>query len=90
METSNTRTFSVPTKKRIRLTPQNWCRLVRETSDNSMKILSNENSVIEEKIHIGRAVYISRPAGTSYIHIRQWYMHGEDNVEKPGKKGVCM
>ena len=47
--------------------------------------------MIEEKIDIGKAVYISRPAGTSYIHIRQWYM-GEDrgNVEKPGKKGVCM
>ena len=90
-QTSSTHNFSVPTKKGIRLTPQNWSRLVRETRDSTIKILSNEISMIEEKIDIGRAVYISRPAGTSYIHIRQWYMgEDEDNVEKPGKKGVCM
>ena len=81
--------MTYPTKIGIRLTTQNWARLVQETDDNGLKILCGDNSSVEERIDVGRGVYISRSANMSYIHIRQWYLD-KDNVEKPGKKGLCM
>ena len=44
-KTSSTYTSAVPTKNGIRLTPQNWTRLLHEMRNNTIELLSDKKQV---------------------------------------------
>ena len=78
---------SYPTKKGIALTPQCWARL-RQSAKQIEEFLVSTNREEEIKIDIGRGIFVSIPPNKPFIHIREWYMDGEEM--KPGRKGICL
>ena len=85
------------TSKGIRLTPQNWCRLLQHITrvEEDMTSVTRER---EDLHHIGEGVYITISTKGPWVSIREWYAPAdfppENEVEmsdlKPGRKGICL
>ena len=77
---------SYPTKRGIALTPQCWARL-GQSAKQIDEFLVSTNREEEKKIDIGRGIFVSIPPNKPFIHIREWYMNGEEM--KQGTEGIC-